>query len=145
MHSLCCRWRQVCTMILWAVSRPVSSLVILQVADKDSTHDNHIMYVLKTQIQPKNSQCSKTYIQVNDSQSESFQTTLLTFRLTTKVIEFSYKNENNNIYLQKCIKHHCKKNIEIYMHKNIFLYNKCNIIQLFYIHAQSYQHCPTFM
>ncbi len=34
-------------------------------------------------------------------------------------------------------------NIEIYMHKNIFLGNKWNTIQVFSISPQSYQQCTT--
>ncbi len=35
------------------------------------------------------------------------------------------------------------KHIEFYMHKNVFLCNKWNTIQVFSIGVQLYQQCPT--
>ncbi len=54
----------------------------------------------------------------------------------SEIIECNYKNENNLKYLQKSAKH-LVTNIEIYMHKNLFL-NKWNIIEVLSIQTQSY-------
>ncbi len=53
----------------------------------------------------------------------------------------NYKNENNMIYLKESANNHCK-NIEIYVHKNLFLDNKCDIIQLVSTQTQSHQYLP---